>query len=103
MSIGSHPWHSMSIDAVEETLLGNCVDGLAPEEAERRLKQDGPNALPVAKGRSLLLLFVCYRSPQTNTGLRSVKAGYAINGFPQLAIFATKTKFPQHSIREFGT
>ncbi len=51
----SAPWTA----TVEEALAscGSRPEGLEPHEAERRLREVGPNRLPEPKGRSPLLLF----------------------------------------------
>lgn len=50
-------WHAMTADDALQR-LGSLREGLAPEEALRRLHQHGPNALPMPPRKSALLRFV---------------------------------------------
>jgi magnesium-transporting ATPase (P-type) len=51
------PWHSLTQDAVLET-LGTTRQGLSSSVAAERLATHGPNELPAATGRSALLRFL---------------------------------------------
>jgi len=46
-------WHSIEIDDVVTRLKSDSAQGLSQDEAELRLKQYGPNALPDSKHRSI--------------------------------------------------
>ncbi len=46
---GAAPWHALDIAAVAETLRTDPEQGLAPDEARRRLATSGPNRLPEAR------------------------------------------------------
>jgi Ca2+-transporting ATPase len=50
-------WHAISISEVLEILKSN-ENGLSAEEADRRLKEDGPNKLPESKSESIALIFL---------------------------------------------
>jgi magnesium-transporting ATPase (P-type) len=52
------PWHARSAAQVAEGLGSDLEHGLAPDEAARRLRQSGPNALPESRRRSLLRVFL---------------------------------------------
>lgn len=49
-------WHALPVEAVAEK-LGTTGDGLAPDEAGRRLERHGPNQLPAPPPRHPLLRF----------------------------------------------
>ena len=49
--------HTLAVEDVYPA-LGSSVTGLAALEAERRLAQHGPNAIPEAPGQSLILTFL---------------------------------------------
>jgi magnesium-transporting ATPase (P-type) len=51
------PWHARSAEDALRA-LGSSAHGLAPEEAARRLKAHGPNALPLTRRRHPLLRFL---------------------------------------------
>ncbi len=56
-------WHALHAEEVVLKVESNA-DGLSVEEAQRRLKRFGPNALPEASQRSLLAVFVGqFKSP----------------------------------------
>src|SRR5690606_38238560 len=44
-------WHSLSAPQVLQHLHTQADQGLAPDEAQRRLAQHGPNQLPQRRGR----------------------------------------------------
>ncbi len=46
---GAAPWHALDIAAVAETLRTDPEQGLAPDEARRRLATSGPNRMPEAR------------------------------------------------------
>jgi magnesium-transporting ATPase (P-type) len=50
-------WHALDVDAVSAA-LGSGPDGLAEDEARRRLSVTGPNALPEARRRHPVLRFL---------------------------------------------
>jgi len=50
-------WHAMDTEAVARALQADPRTGLAPAEAEARLRRYGPNALPEEKKRTLLAMF----------------------------------------------
>ncbi len=52
-----HAWHSDSAEAALRRLR-SAPEGLSPEEAERRLKQRGPNTLPEEPRRGPMLRFL---------------------------------------------
>jgi len=51
------PWHSLPADEVLVRLKVNLAEGLAQDEAARRLAEHGPNALPETKHRPLWRVF----------------------------------------------
>ena len=53
----SAAWHASPADEVLRQ-MDSQRDGLAPQEAQRRLEQHGPNTLPAAPGRGPLLRFL---------------------------------------------
>src|SRR3989338_2448044 len=56
-------WHNKELPAVLETLR-TSEEGLSVNEAIRRLKEDGLNALPEAKADSIAAIFLRqFRSP----------------------------------------
>ena len=56
-------WHSRPIEEVYERLLTG-PSGLSEDEAERRLKQYGPNVLPAKEPPGVLILFLRqFKSP----------------------------------------
>ena len=57
-------WHALDVGGVVELIGGNVGEGLAADEAARRLARDGANDLPVAQGRSRTRVMVDqFRSP----------------------------------------
>jgi magnesium-transporting ATPase (P-type) len=53
----SPPWHALAADEVLSE-LGSSREGLAPTEASRRLRAEGPNRLPEGTKRSALSRFL---------------------------------------------
>lgn len=53
---GTIAWHAMAVDEVLSRLAVS-EEGLAPDEARKRLEQFGPNALPVREPPGLLQVF----------------------------------------------
>jgi Ca2+-transporting ATPase len=51
-------WHALPPQEVFQRVRSDAARGLAREEAARRLAEHGPNALPEAKRRSLLTVFL---------------------------------------------
>lgn len=51
------PWHAETLSAIFENLHTNET-GLRPDEAARRLKEDGPNVLPETKPDGFLIIFL---------------------------------------------
>src|SRR3989304_1430815 len=51
-------WHSLSLDDVERELAADADRRLTKAEAERRLKEHGPNKLPEGKVDSLPVIFL---------------------------------------------
>lgn len=51
-------WHSMNAEEAVAALKTNAESGLSSEEAQKRLKEYGPNALPVPPGKNALIRFL---------------------------------------------
>jgi Ca2+-transporting ATPase len=51
-------WHALAPEDVFVRVRSEATSGLSPAEAARRLAQFGPNALPEAKRRSLVVVFL---------------------------------------------
>src|SRR5262245_28572230 len=47
-------WHALGVDAVHAQVNGDGAEGLATQEAQRRLAINGPNRLRVAPRESLV-------------------------------------------------
>jgi magnesium-transporting ATPase (P-type) len=57
-------WYSQSIDTVIKSVRSDSQKGLTPDEAAKRLLENGPNALPEAKRRTpLTRLLLQFHSP----------------------------------------
>ena len=57
-------WHTLHADAAVSAVDSNAESGITEHEASRRLERYGPNALPEAKRRSLLSVFLGqFKSP----------------------------------------
>ncbi len=54
----SQPAHTLTYEAVIKELNTELDEGLAPEEASRRLQQYGPNQLDEGEGVSVIKIFV---------------------------------------------
>jgi magnesium-transporting ATPase (P-type) len=63
-SLGTDAWHALGTQAVLERLGSDAATGLSGPASAQRLAQHGPNALPDAPPRSLLLVFLRqFKSP----------------------------------------
>ena len=51
-------WHSMNAEEAVAALKTDAENGLSSEEAQKRLKEHGPNALPVPPGKNAFIRFL---------------------------------------------